>query len=77
MATDHTFGAPPSRGNTILVNIGCTANSKNADRKSETAYSHGAARSVPGIACAGTMVWSSVVIRRGPVSAERTLGEGR
>ena len=34
MATDHTVGAPPSCGNTILVNIGCTANSSSADRKS-------------------------------------------
>jgi hypothetical protein len=33
MATDHTPGAPPSRGSTILVNIGCTANSSAALRK--------------------------------------------
>src|SRR3954466_1455883 len=33
MATDHTDGAPPSRGSTILVNIGCTANSSAALRK--------------------------------------------
>ena len=33
MATDHTAGAPPSRGSTILVNIGCTANSSAALRK--------------------------------------------
>jgi len=25
IATDHTAGAPPSIGSTILVNIGCTA----------------------------------------------------
>jgi len=34
MATDHTVGAPPNWGSTILVNIGCTANNNNADRKS-------------------------------------------
>ena len=33
MATDHTAGVPPSFGSTILVNIGCTANSSAADRK--------------------------------------------
>ena len=33
MATDHTAGAPPSRGSTILVNIGCTANSSVALKK--------------------------------------------
>ncbi len=33
MATDHTCGAPPSRGSTILVNIGCTANKSAALRK--------------------------------------------
>ncbi len=30
IATDHTAGAPPSRGSTILANIGCTANSSAA-----------------------------------------------
>src|SRR5882724_6934418 len=30
MATDHTDGAPPNRGSTILVNIGCTANNSAA-----------------------------------------------
>jgi len=30
MATDHTEGEPPNRGSTKRVNIGCTANSKNA-----------------------------------------------
>src|SRR4051794_4536139 len=33
MATDHTEGEPPKRGSTILVNIGCTANSRAAERK--------------------------------------------
>src|SRR5215813_1954161 len=33
MATDQTCGAPPSRGSTILVNIGCTANRSAALRK--------------------------------------------
>jgi hypothetical protein len=33
MATDHTAGEPPRRGSTILVNIGCTANSSAAERK--------------------------------------------
>ncbi len=33
MATDHTAGAPPRRGITILVNIGCTANKSAALRK--------------------------------------------
>ena len=33
MATDHTAGVPPSFGSTILVNIGCTANSSAADKK--------------------------------------------
>ena len=30
MATDQTDGEPPSRGNTMRVNIGCTANSRSA-----------------------------------------------
>jgi len=30
MATDQTDGEPPSRGNTIRVNMGCTANSSSA-----------------------------------------------
>jgi len=29
-ATDHTDAAPPRRGSTILVNIGCTANRRAA-----------------------------------------------
>src|ERR1700722_9406657 len=33
IATDHTDDEPPIRGNTILVNIGCTANSNAALRK--------------------------------------------
>src|SRR6516225_2303839 len=33
IATDHTCGAPPNRGSTILVNIGCTANMSAALRK--------------------------------------------
>src|SRR5882724_8629320 len=33
MATDQTCGAPPSRGSTILVNIGCTAKRSAALRK--------------------------------------------
>src|SRR5262249_20136739 len=33
IATDHTCGAPPSRGSTILVNIGWTANRSAALRK--------------------------------------------
>src|SRR5438046_1910771 len=33
IATDHTEGEPPSFGSTILVNIGCTANSSAAERK--------------------------------------------
>src|SRR5712671_932593 len=38
MATDHTDGAPPRRGSTILVNIGCTANSSAAARKIAAPY---------------------------------------
>ena len=30
MATDQTDGEPPSRGSTMRVNIGCTANSSSA-----------------------------------------------
>jgi len=30
MATDHTDGAPPKRGSTSLVNIGCTMNKSEA-----------------------------------------------
>src|SRR5262245_21012803 len=30
MATDHTDGAPPKRGSTNLVNIGCTRNNSEA-----------------------------------------------
>ena len=33
IATDHTEGEPPSRGSTILVNIGSTANNSAALRK--------------------------------------------
>ncbi len=33
MATDQTAGAPPRRGSTILVNIGCTANRSAALKK--------------------------------------------
>src|SRR5450432_3169312 len=33
MATDHTDGEPPSRGSTILVNIGSIRNSRAALRK--------------------------------------------
>src|ERR1700686_5413124 len=33
MATDHTDGEPPNRGNTIFVNMGCTANNRAALRK--------------------------------------------
>ena len=33
IATDHTDGAPPSRGSTILVNIGCTANKQRGAEK--------------------------------------------
>src|SRR5262249_35455320 len=32
IATDHTDGAPPKRGSTILVNIGCTMNTSAALR---------------------------------------------
>jgi hypothetical protein len=38
MATDHTDGAPPSLGNTILVNIGWMAKISSAERKSVTVY---------------------------------------
>jgi hypothetical protein len=37
MATDHTVGAPPSFGSTILVIIGCTTNRSNADRNAVAA----------------------------------------
>ena len=30
MATDHTYGAPPNRGSTSFVNIGCTMNNSEA-----------------------------------------------
>ncbi len=30
MATDHTDGEPPSRGSTMRVNMGCTANNSSA-----------------------------------------------
>ncbi|GEO15806.1 hypothetical protein MAE02_35020 [Microvirga aerophila] len=33
MATDQTAGVPPSFGNTSLVNIGWTENSRKADKK--------------------------------------------
>jgi hypothetical protein len=32
MATDHTDGAPPKRGSTNFVNIGCTMNKSEALR---------------------------------------------
>ena len=38
IAVFHTAGDPPSRGSTILVNIGCTANNRNALRNSVPAY---------------------------------------
>src|SRR6516162_5259162 len=48
IATDHTAGAPPSFGKTILVNIGWTANSSMAETKSVTANSVGMARRMSG-----------------------------
>jgi hypothetical protein len=50
MATDHTMGAPPSLGSTILANIGCTRNSNSAERSSVAANSAGAKRSKPAAA---------------------------
>ena len=32
IATDHTAGAPSSRGSTILANMGCTENRSSAER---------------------------------------------
>jgi hypothetical protein len=62
MATDHTVGAPPSRGSTILVNIGCTRNSSSADRNSVVANSAGASRKAAGASCGIGAVGSRVVI---------------
>jgi hypothetical protein len=52
MATDHTDGAPPSFGKTILVNIGWTANSNNAETNSVVANNIGAMRRANGNAYA-------------------------
>jgi hypothetical protein len=38
IATDQTEGAPPKRGSTILVNIGCMAKSRAALRKIAAVY---------------------------------------
>ncbi len=51
MATDQTDGEPPSRGRTMRVNIGCTANSKNA--LVNTAAVNTARTSLQRSACAG------------------------
>ena len=51
MATDQTDGEPPSRGRTMRVNIGCTANSKNA--LVDTAAVNTARTSLQRSACAG------------------------
>jgi hypothetical protein len=40
MATAHTDGAPPSRGITILANMGCTENSSMADTNSVDAKAY-------------------------------------
>ena len=45
-------GAPPSRGSTILVNIGCTANSSSAETNSVVAKSAGASRIAPDVPAA-------------------------
>ncbi len=34
----HTAGEPPSRGSTILKNMGCTTNNNRAPRPRVTAY---------------------------------------
>ena len=44
MAVDQTDGEPPSLGSTILVNIGCTANSSSAETNSTPANSAAAMR---------------------------------
>src|ERR1700730_2377424 len=68
IATDHTAGAPPSRGSTILVNIGWIENNSTAEPNSVAANSAGARRSPvqaggnrersgrerPGVAAAGS-----------------------
>ena len=51
MATDHTDGVPPSFGSTILVNIGCTANSSAADRKIAAAKTRRRTAGLVGIRC--------------------------
>ena len=78
MATDHTVGAPPSRGSTILANIGWMANSSRAERNSVTANSSGASRAAPCMASAGgrETVGSKVVIEvpgLGPDTRRRAL----
>ena len=47
MATDQTAGVPPSLGITILVNIGWTPNSRNAESAIVTAKTGRARRADP------------------------------
>src|SRR6185312_1395643 len=54
MATDQTDGDPPSRGSTILVNIGWTANSRSAEKNSVAANKTGADRRSNGKALEAT-----------------------
>jgi len=64
MATDQTVGAPPRRGSTSLVNIGCTRNRSSAERNSVDANRAGASRSTAGATCGVGAVGSRVVIGR-------------
>src|SRR5215475_9372085 len=61
MATDHTCGAPPNRGSTILVNIGCTANMSAALRKMAPVRAASISRSEEGDGAAASRAESGPV----------------
>jgi hypothetical protein len=61
MATDHTAGAPPKRGSTNFVNIGCTMN-KSAALRMMAAVNVASSKARPDVApCVGSLTGRSEV----------------
>src|SRR4051812_16602127 len=65
IATDHTDGEPPKRGSTILVNIGCTANSSAAERKIAAPYTGRSAGETARAGGAGNVMVLSLSLKSG------------
>jgi hypothetical protein len=60
MATDHTDGAPPNRGSTSFVNIGCTMN--NSEALSTTAAMNVSSKArVRAARCIGALIGGSAI----------------